>query len=429
MQTIAQQEIFTKSCEVFFGRRVLITPRASMAFLDTYRSYKLFKAHINITSDFNCFLGVVANSPACADILARNGVKLEGLLENVFINEHSLGKGISIINYNKMLNSIFTQDLPFSPGLNSIGEKVKETGIINELDLVVGTLESCRNRLMPNETGKKLLSLANISHDGLCDEHGDNFLYELETECKRISQIDVSHFDQQYVLFLDENGGFRIRPFGANSFGKLEKCNFNDRPFVFRGDSLQPLSSSMLYSVNLIDEFEDMINTSKCSEHDFQRFFEKNTQFLTGIDFKKAHPQPILYKDDGSKLIPDFFLEKVDSRWDAILDLKKPYDTMVARKKNRTYFKQWIQETISQLQYYREWFENSSNRKIFETTLNLSSQTFRPKMVIVAGRSQHFVNDVERMRLLSNQVGDLELWTYDDILSRARRYKQLFSTT
>ena len=196
---------------------------------------------------------------------------------------------------------------------------------------------------------------------------------------------------------------------------------------MFRGGVLQPLSAATLYSVDLIGQLEDMINSDKCSENDFQQFFESHPHLLIGIDFKEAHSQPVLYKDDGGRLIPDFFLEKIDSRWDAILDLKKPYESMVIRRPNRTYFKQWIQETISQLQYYREWFDSPLNRRQFEDTLNLDTKVFRPKMVIVAGRSHHFSDDVERMRLLSNQNRDLELWTYDDILCRAKRYNKIFS--
>jgi hypothetical protein len=48
--------------------------------------------------------------------------------------------------------------------------------------------------------------------------------------------------------------------------------------------------------------------------------------------------------------------------------------------------------------------------------------TFRPKMVIVIGRRHHFQNDIERVRLIEGLPQSLELWTYDDLYTRAQRY-------
>jgi hypothetical protein len=128
--------------------------------------------------------------------------------------------------------------------------------------------------------------------------------------------------------------------------------------------------------------------------------------------------------DDGSRLIPDFFLEKLNSSWDVILDLKKPYADMVTRKTNRVYFRQHVQNAISQLRYYRQWFESPSNRRQFAEAYGVS--TFRPKMVIVIGRRHHFLDDVERINLLDGLPANIDLWTYDDLLARASSYLDLW---
>lgn len=186
---------------------------------------------------------------------------------------------------------------------------------------------------------------------------------------------------------------------------------------------MQPSTGASLFSADSIAEFEDLINSRNVLEQTFQNFFERHPEFLKSLDFEKIHPQPILYKDDGARLIPDFFLEQIDCGWHAIADLKRPYDNMVIRKKNRVYFAQRIQDAIAQLLYYKEWFEDPKHREEFERTQRLSTKVYRPKMVLIAGRSAHFIDDVERIRLLSAQDANLSLWTYDDVLRRAQRYK------
>ncbi len=124
-------------------------------------------------------------------------------------------------------------------------------------------------------------------------------------------------------------------------------------------------------------ELENLLNYRGTVEKDFQHFFEQHPFLLTGLDFRKAHPQPLLYKDDGTSLIPDFFLEKLDNHWDTILDLKRPYEDMVVRRKNRVYFSQAIHNAAAQLRYYSEWFESPTNRKTFESCMGYGR--FGPK--------------------------------------------------
>ncbi len=194
-------------------------------------------------------------------------------------------------------------------------------------------------------------------------------------------------------------------------------------PFIFRGGVIQHQQGSSLYSPQVLEEFEDLLNSAGARERDFQAFFQRQPHILKGIDYRHAHAQPILVKDDGSKLIPDFFLEQIDAGWHAIAELKLPYDTMVVRRRNRTRFAHWVQDAIAQLKFYRVWFESPLNRASFEERQGLKSRVYRPKMVLIAGRSHHFLDDIERLQLVSDQGGDLSLWTYDDILNRVKRYQ------
>jgi hypothetical protein len=254
------------------------------------------------------------------------------------------------------------------------------------------------------------------------DARGDEYLANLEANCAPVVSIDTSHAEQQLVIYLDSKERLRIHPFGANTLGILEERLSKAGSFVFRGGVLQPNVGARIFTQDAISELEDLMNSPHVMEQRFQLFFESHPEFLKAFDFEKIHPQPVLYKDDGTRLIPDFFLEQIDCGWHAIADLKRPYDHMVIRRKNRVYFAQWVQEAIAQLKYYKEWFEDSVNRKSFESTQGLSTSVYRPKMVLIAGRSAHFIDDVERIRLLSAQEANFALWTYDDVLRRAKRY-------
>jgi len=427
MDFLVERQKLHKTCETFFYKEIYVSDRATSAFINTCQIYQIFDAHISISSDLNVFCGVIENSPACAKILSRKHIDLESLYEKPSTLSKNSKKKMIATNYKAILDDIFIQNFPFSHGLTVTGKKVQNSGLLTEVDIFVGTLEAARNRLFPNLTGEKILRAAGLYDGKYPDSSADDFLLGIELICSSIIDLDYSHSSQQFVVFLDDDGKLRLRPFGANVFGTLDELYLPKGPFVFRGDVIQPITSSLIFSEKVIGQLEEMMNSQVCSEQDFQKYFELHPQLLTGLNFSKAHPQPILFKDDGSKLIPDFFLEKIDSGWDAILDLKKPYDSMVIRRNNRVYFKQWVQEAIAQLQYYREWFDSSNNRGQFEETLKIKSKVFRPKMIIVAGRSYHFLDDVERMRLLSNQQSEIDIWTYDDLLKKGKRYKSLLS--
>ena len=212
-----------------------------------------------------------------------------------------------------------------------------------------------------------------------------------------------------------------------NLLSDFHQAHERSGSIIYRDGLLQPIDAVLPgVSTSAIDELESLINSVGAAERDFQVFFERNHFLLTGLDFKTAHAQPILYKDDGSKLIPDFFLEKMEGGWDAIVDLKRANGDLVVRRRNRTYFHHHVQNAIAQLRFYQEWFESPSNRRLFEEHWHV--QTFRPKMVIVIGRRHHFQGDVERLRLLSGLPDRLEVWTYDDLLTKARRFRSLFTS-
>jgi hypothetical protein len=411
------------ACREVFGVSIEVAPRALQVLVTSFERVCILQNEIELSSDLQCFRRVLASSPAYADAVLTKS----NLFKHLIATRESAAKtnvAPRLGNFTRLLTDIFVSRFPFRSGLHPAGVSVKGTGILTETDLILGCLQAGRRSVLPNKTASTLLQAVGLFNDGYPTERSDKFLAKLEAEFKSVKVVDESHAEQQIILYLDAHEHIRLQIFGANALGRIEERLSKVGTFVFRGGVLQPAPSPRLFTAEAIEELEDLMN-SKCTlEQQYQRFFERHPEFLKSLDYRNIHAQPILYKDDGSRLIPDFFLEQVDTGWHAIADLKRSHENMVIRKRNRVYFAQWVQEAIAQLQFYREWFESAKNREAFEQTQKLSTRVYRPKMVLIAGRQSDFVDDVERIRLLSAQDANLSLWTYDAVLSRAKKYRE-----
>lgn len=411
------------ACLEVFGMPIEVAPRALQALVSSFEQIHLLGNELARATDLECFRRVIASSPAHADALMRES-SLEHLIPRPGERSTSpIRRSSRIGNFKKLLSDIFVSHFPFRTGLHPAGMSVQGVGRLTESDLFLACLQAGRRSVLPNRTASALLAAAGLIGDEISTQRGDKYLTTLELRLKAVPTIDQSHPEQQIILYLDDKQHVRMQIFGANAVGQLEERMSKIGTFVFRGGVLQPASTANLFTQESIAELEDLINSKTTLEQQYQAFFERHPEFLKALDFKKIHAQPILYKDDGSRLVPDFFLEQLDSGWHAIADLKRAHENMVIRRNNRVYFAQWVQDSIAQLHFYREWFESPKNRTIFESTQKVSTRVYRPKMVLIAGRASDFIDDVERIRLLSAQDANLSLWTYDAVLKRAKNYR------
>jgi len=104
-----------------------------------------------------------------------------------------------------------------------------------------------------------------------------------------------------------------------------------------------------------IEEFEELLNDPNVRESQFQRFFESYPHFLMGLDYKSVMPHPVLQRDDEGPLIPDFFLQPLDSDFCDILDLKLPSKKLIVGSKDRKRFGHSVQDAIAQLREYHDY--------------------------------------------------------------------------
>ncbi|MCY3762500.1 MAG: DUF4263 domain-containing protein [Gemmatimonadetes bacterium] len=252
---------------------------------------------------------------------------------------------------------------------------------------------------------------------------GEEFA-KLVSDLSSLELLDPSHYLTQFALYLDSKGRVRIRPFGVVATG-VHGPHFLDEDSVyrFRSNILQPVKSLRTsITEESIEELEHLVNSDKFPESEFQRFFEVHPDFLLGQSYQAIHPQLVLSSQENRELIPDFFLEPLESRFCDLLELKIPYQKLVTRLQNsrRTRFRAFVNEAAAQLKEYQKFFDERGQRTQFHKKYGL--EAYKPKMFLVAGRTHHFDSDVERKELNQLLPRDLELWTYDDLLLRAKRY-------
>lgn len=285
-----------------------------------------------------------------------------------------------------------------------LGRRLIETGFVEDWDFVIESTDT--------DDYKALLVAGQR-------------LTRLQRSMPTIAVSDPSHELQQLALWSGVSGKIHVRPFGATGVGRSAESGVaSPRELMCREDLFQPLSGVGYYAANATLELEDMINSSRVSEADFQKFFEHHPEFLTGLDYSQVHPQLVLFNESGSARIPDFMLEPLSSEFCDLLELKLPYEDMVRRlrKSRRARFKDFVDDSIAQLLEYRRYFEDLANRRAFHQRYGL--QAYHPTMILVCGRRHHFKSDLERRELRALLPADLALWTYDDLLDRARNYQK-----
>lgn len=166
-----------------------------------------------------------------------------------------------------------------------------------------------------------------------------------------------------------------------------------------------------------LDEFEWLINNPVVSELELQRFFEKHPKFLLGSEYKALHSQLVLSDTSERKLIPDFFVERIDSDFADVIDLKKPNERLSSGPRNRIGFSRALTVALNQLREYRNYFDDRDNRTEFHKKYGLNA--FRPQITVIIGRTTAFTQTLD-FRSIMDEYKNLKVVTYDQLLAQAR---------
>ena len=441
----------------YFQRRISISPRAMAALQGNWYEYWEELDIGPITPAVSVFEALLSVSPCCLSILYDSGVEIEQLFQEKneqngdaggLLDESTLDEIFRGIDYDKE----FTDQ---KPALARAAKDVRRTKRLTETDLFKSFLQTAyigptvfRQKvdleLYMSEVGSRLRGAGFGDADSVTEYwaggnkhwNGQHDIYrarstaaerflKLARMAKEITVSDPSHDNFQFALWQDSKGRIRLKPFGVGSLGSLEPQHLRPgQPFMFRSGIFQPVSSlGLTVQDTELLEFEDMLNSRSASESDYQRFLSSHPDFLTAGEYKTVHPQLVLQSQEGKDLIPDFMLEPLSSEFCDILELKMPHTQLARRPRNgnRIRFSAKVSEAIAQLIEYRRYFEDKENRAQFHRKYGLKA--YYPSMILVIGRRQSFKDDIERQELKQLLPKDLHIWTYDDLLVKARRIR------
>ncbi|TPG12910.1 DUF4263 domain-containing protein [Pedococcus bigeumensis] len=170
-----------------------------------------------------------------------------------------------------------------------------------------------------------------------------------------------------------------------------------------------------------IAELEDLINDAAVKEQDLQRFFERNPNFLTGIEYDRVVPHPVLARDGDGPLIPDFMLDVTGAHAD-VLDLKLPTAPLVTGAKDRRHFGRAVRDALAQVREYGAYFDIPANRESVQQRYGLLA--YRPQLTVVIGRTPALDDPLQLRRLWDDRPPGSKVITYDDLLQNVKRLEQ-----
>jgi hypothetical protein len=168
-----------------------------------------------------------------------------------------------------------------------------------------------------------------------------------------------------------------------------------------------------------LERFDQLINDPSTKESDFQQFFDENWFFLSGLDYHKVIPHPVLVRDcNDGPLIPDYLLKPLDRSFCDILDLKLPTAKLIAGSKDRLRWTSKVNEAISQLREYQAYFDDPARRKIVKDVYGVTC--YKPSLSVVIGRTPSDISAEKYQRLLTTSNA-VRLFSYDDLRARMEK--------
>ncbi len=246
--------------------------------------------------------------------------------------------------------------------------------------------------------------------------------YEHETTTSTLGSIDIVNSNPQkstdsnfIALALFDN---KIKLVSLTKDGRY---NFLDETQKYH-NIIYPSFFETIALELAIEEFEFLINNSKSNEHDFQKFFEHNPDFILNDEYKQAHPHVVLSREKEGELITDFVLEPVSQNsFCDLLELKLPSAKTYVLKKNREHFSAAITQAAAQLRVYAHFFNEEKNRSNFQQ-IYPHLKIYKPKMFLIIGRESNASPMIKRE--IQSEYPQLIINNFDDLLARMKWKKK-----
>ncbi|MBV7468778.1 Shedu immune nuclease family protein [Aeromonas sp. sif0611] len=184
-------------------------------------------------------------------------------------------------------------------------------------------------------------------------------------------------------------------------------------------------------------EFIDLLNKNE-SEQVYQTYLEENTMFIPrefeqnhGIHFSTVFRKLPLSSDYK----PDFvYLSKSSDNWNVVLvEIEKPSSKYF--KANSTIFHTDFNVALQQINTWRAWFEDESNRNHFKNNTlqgfiepaHMGRNPFNFKYVLVHGRREEYESNVQKTALIRGQQrSDFSIISFDSLAENIERKYKLY---
>lgn len=309
--------------------------------------------------------------------------------------------------------------------LNDYGKKIQKASSLSLVDLLAGPLAGrCTTSQIPPMHFALKSGIKSFSSSVDWITWTDSFTKRLWNSFHSIRRIDPSVGEQQFIMILD-GSEIRVLPSGTWGYCLPEHGDIL-RPgtIPLRGNIIQSFD---FFTHGSLSRLEYLIN-SQAKESEFQTFFTDYPEYLQALGpYCRVYPHVVLQEESDRTQVPDFFLENVDTGFCDICDLKQPAQDLVKEKAGRTQFRDCVMSGIRQLSDYRNFFEDRANRRDF-TSRYPQLKAFRPRVILIIGRSQHFLDGYQRELLQSELPGWVTIKTYDDVVAAARRWRGLWGS-
>lgn len=170
--------------------------------------------------------------------------------------------------------------------------------------------------------------------------------------------------------------------------------------------------------IKAVREFEEML-TKNLVENDWQKWFKKNSWIL-GSEFVKILDE----RDVDTENISDYLMQAYDGFLD-IIEIKRPSESLqffFASKDHNNYIpsSDLIKAVTQSMKYIYELERESNSDKFIQRVGGI--KTIKPRCVLIFGRSHEWNGEqMEAYRILNSSYQNLNILTYDHVLSRAKR--------
>ena len=163
------------------------------------------------------------------------------------------------------------------------------------------------------------------------------------------------------------------------------------------------IPSPLVFARHELLRFEqEILDNKHATEHQASKFLARHPKFLAVGGYGELAREVCLCRGGKHVFRVDFCRRKYGEEFWDFVELKSPANPLFVRRGRHWKLSSQAEAGLHQAQDYRDWVENEPERLELATRTGIAA--YRPKLLIVAGRSKADVDALEVRRLLSSGV-------------------------